>query len=90
MHGARLGLVVAKRDIRRANERNQVKRIVREAFRHKRDELPALDVIVLVRGANPGRRAAWGLAALVCEAFEELAIRSTGKAVASNKRNESV
>lgn len=58
---ARLGLVVAKKHVRLANQRNRVKRIVRESFRHQR-ALGAWDIIVLVRGGigeldNPALRA---------------------------------
>lgn len=43
---ARLGVVVAKKLARRANVRNLVKRIAREAFRRQRANLPALDLVV--------------------------------------------
>ena len=49
---ARLGLVVAKKNIRRAHERNRIKRLVRESFRQRRDRLPPLDLIVLARSAG--------------------------------------
>ena len=42
---ARLGLVVAKKVLRRAVDRNRVKRVIRESFR-KRRGLPALDIVV--------------------------------------------
>ena len=51
--GARLGVVVAKRHLKRANQRNAVKRIAREAFRHMRSELKPLD-IVLRLNVKPG------------------------------------
>jgi ribonuclease P protein component len=44
--GVRLGLVVAKRLLRRSVDRNLVKRLVREAFRRRRPELPSCDLIV--------------------------------------------
>jgi ribonuclease P protein component len=44
--GARLGIVVAKRHLKRAHDRNLVKRLAREAFRHIRSELKALDIIL--------------------------------------------
>lgn len=44
--GARLGVVVAKRHLKRANARNLVKRIAREAFRHLRSELKPLDIVL--------------------------------------------
>ena len=49
---SRLGVVVAKKAIRRAVRRNRIKRLVREQFRHHPfDE--AIDLVVLARsGAN--------------------------------------
>lgn len=44
---ARLGLVVAKKNVRLAVSRNRFKRIVRESFR--KQHLPPIDVIVLAR-----------------------------------------
>ena len=46
---ARLGLVIAKKNVRRAVDRNKVKRIARESFRHHRAELDHLDIVVLAR-----------------------------------------
>lgn len=45
----RLGLVIAKKNIRLANQRNRIKRIIRESFRHQQDYLGGIDVIVLAR-----------------------------------------
>ncbi len=45
----RLGLVVAKKNIRHAVGRNRAKRHIRESFRLHQDELNRLDVVVLVR-----------------------------------------
>jgi len=44
--GARLGLVVAKRFLRRSVDRNLIRRLIREAFRTKQYDLPAHDLIV--------------------------------------------
>ncbi|WP_305074188.1 ribonuclease P protein component [Propionivibrio sp.] len=44
--GARLGLVVAKRFLRRSVDRNLVRRLVREVFRKQHADLPARDLIV--------------------------------------------
>lgn len=46
--GARLGIVVAKRVVRRAVDRNRAKRVIRESFRIARGRLPDLDIIVQV------------------------------------------
>lgn len=45
----RLGLVIAKKNIRHAVQRNRVKRIARETFRHQQDNLAGIDAIVLAR-----------------------------------------
>lgn len=44
--GARLGLVIAKRYAPLASTRNAIKRVLREAFRHQRQDLPARDYVV--------------------------------------------
>lgn len=44
---ARIGLVVAKKKVRRAHERNRVKRISRESFRLHQRDLAGLDIVVL-------------------------------------------
>jgi ribonuclease P protein component len=55
---ARLGLVIAKKHVRRANQRNRIKRIIRETFRHRR-QLAGLDIVVLARsGADQQDNAA--------------------------------
>jgi len=43
----RLGLAISKKNCRLATGRNRLKRIVRESFRHHRNELPGLDIVVL-------------------------------------------
>lgn len=42
---ARLGLVIAKRFAAKSVTRNAIKRIIREAFRQKRHELPPRDLV---------------------------------------------
>lgn len=46
---ARLGFVIAKRKIRRAHERNRVKRLARESFRQHREILPAFDIVLMAK-----------------------------------------
>jgi len=46
LNDARLGVVVGKKLLKRAVDRNRVKRIVREQFRRERPSLPACDLIV--------------------------------------------
>ncbi|WP_152205820.1 ribonuclease P protein component [Marinobacter changyiensis] len=45
---ARVGLVFSKKNLKHAVQRNRVKRLVRETFRHQPD-MPPLDIIVLSR-----------------------------------------
>lgn len=59
---ARLGFVLAKKQIKRAVDRNRIKRIIRESFRHNQHKLEALDFVVLGRSGlaeldNPQIRA---------------------------------
>jgi ribonuclease P protein component len=46
LDSARLGLVIGKKLLKRAVDRNRVKRIVREQFRLRRAALPACDLVV--------------------------------------------
>lgn len=46
---ARLGLAIAKKQARRAVDRNRIKRIVRESFRQHQSELASMDIVVLAR-----------------------------------------
>lgn len=45
----RLGLVTGKRRIRRAVDRNLVRRLARESFRLRKATLPPVDAVILVR-----------------------------------------
>ena len=44
---SRLGLVVAKKKVRRAHERNRIKRIARESFRLHQQQIELLDIVVM-------------------------------------------
>jgi ribonuclease P protein component len=46
---ARLGVIISKRYAKRAVDRNQIKRFVRESFRQLQKPLKGLDIIVLMR-----------------------------------------
>ena len=48
---ARLGLAISKRCSPDAVTRNRIKRVIRESFRHRRSQLPGIDVILLCRPA---------------------------------------
>ncbi len=44
---ARLGLAIAKKNVSRAVSRNQIKRTIRESFRHNKALLKGMDVVVI-------------------------------------------
>jgi ribonuclease P protein component len=44
---ARLGLTVSKKHVRKSVNRNRIKRMARESFRHRQSELFGLDVLVI-------------------------------------------
>jgi ribonuclease P protein component len=46
---SRVGLVIAKKNIKLAVQRNRIKRIIRESFRHSRTQLNDLDLVVMAR-----------------------------------------
>jgi ribonuclease P protein component len=55
---ARLGLAIAKKNIHQAVQRNRIKRLVRESFRHSSDKLGHVDIVVMARrGADQADRA---------------------------------
>ena len=45
----RLGLAIAKKNIRRAVDRNKIKRSARESFRLQQHEMTNLDIVVMAR-----------------------------------------
>ncbi len=47
----RLGFAIAKKQVKRAHERNRLKRVVREDFRLKQKQIPAVDIVVMARTA---------------------------------------
>ena len=49
---ARLGMSIAARNLRRAVDRNRVRRLIRESFRMHQQELPALDIIIGARAST--------------------------------------
>ena len=48
----RLGFAISKQKVRRAVGRNRLRRLVRESFRLRAADLPAVDLVVLARDAT--------------------------------------
>ncbi len=48
---ARMGLAIAKKAVKRAVDRNRIKRIIRESFRHMQYDLPSIDVVIMCRSS---------------------------------------
>lgn len=46
---SRLGLAIAKKQLPLAVDRNRVKRLIRESFRNKRNQLNSVDIVVMAR-----------------------------------------
>jgi ribonuclease P protein component len=47
----RLGQAVSRRVSKRAVDRNRIKRLVRESYRHVRSELPCVDILLIARSS---------------------------------------
>ncbi len=45
----RLGFVIGKKSVKLSVERNRLRRVIRESFRHHQEQLDGIDIVVLVR-----------------------------------------
>jgi ribonuclease P protein component len=82
--GHRLGLVVAKKNVRKAVQRNRFKRLVRESFRQQSALPPFLDVVVLARrGVDELDNAQ--LSSILREQWRKLARRVSSPATSSSR-----
>jgi ribonuclease P protein component len=48
----RLGIIVAKKNVRLAVNRNRVKRLLRESFRIHKREIPCYDIVMLAKHSS--------------------------------------
>lgn len=55
LNTARLGLAVAKKQLKYAVSRNRFKRLTRESFRHHLDIIKNLDIVVVARAGAEGK-----------------------------------
>ena len=70
----RLGLAIAKRQVKQAVGRNRVKRQIRESFRHHQAIVAGLDIVVLAR-AGLGETSMSALRTIVDRSWRALAER---------------
>tara|TARA_R110000868_G_scaffold158036_3_gene385766 strand:+ start:9707 stop:10078 length:372 start_codon:yes stop_codon:yes gene_type:complete len=48
----RIGFALTRKAVKKAVQRNTIKRIIRESFRLSQDKLPQLDLVVMARKGN--------------------------------------
>lgn len=77
--GARLGIVATRRAIPQAAARNRAKRRLRESFRRRRHQLPALDIVVLAHAQLAAKDPAAATRALAA-VWTELSTRASPNA----------
>ncbi len=44
---SRLGITIPKKRVKKACDRNRVKRIIRESFRKRKDDFPNIDIVII-------------------------------------------
>ena len=83
--GHRLGLVIAKKNVRLAVQRNRIKRMAREFFRHLPDSEQPMDVVLLAR-RGIGRLDNAELSTILQQQWQKL-VRHTTKPESSTNRD---
>lgn len=49
---SRLGIIIRKQYVKLSHNRNRIRRIIRESFRHQQHDLDSVDIIVLLRSVK--------------------------------------
>lgn len=66
---ARLGLAITKKKLKKAVDRNRLKRLCRENFRHRQTSWMVIDVVVIVKAGYPRE---FDIATEVAELFNKI------------------
>lgn len=44
---SRLGITIPKKRVKKASDRNRIKRLIRESFRKRKHDLPCIDIVII-------------------------------------------
>lgn len=55
----RLGIIIGKQYVKHAVDRNCLRRVIRESFRHHKEAIKGLDIIIIVRSKYAGVKKAF-------------------------------
>jgi len=56
---ARIGIMIGKQHVKHATDRNRLRRVIRESFRHQQDGLKGLDIVVIIRSECTSLNRTW-------------------------------
>lgn len=82
--GHRLGLVIAKKNVRLAVQRNRIKRVARELFRALPNSEPPMDVVLLAR-RGMGQLDNAELSSILLQLWQKLVRRSATTVPGTNQ-----